>query len=334
MPQTTPTWIYRTRPTGPITGETFSLEDTPLPEPAEGEVEVATRYLSLDATNRVWLTEGALYTDNVQIGGPMRGVLLGEVTKSRHPQFPEGTHLSGIGPWAARFVTDGKGFAPFPLPKGADMAEAFAILSVAGPTAHLGLLKIGGLQAGEVVSISGAAGSVGIMAGQIARAHGAHPIGIAGTDEKCAALVDHYGYAAAINYKTEDVAKALRAHAPKGIDLHFENVGGPVLDAALANMKDFARLTICGLISAYNATDPVPGPYRFGEIVNRRLTIRGFIILDHLADFPAITQDLARWMADGTLRMPTHVVDGLDKAPEALNLLFEGANTGKLLVRL
>lgn len=327
-------WYFRERPAEKVNQDTFEWREEPVGDPGDGEFLLKTLYLSLDATNRVWLSDWDIYMEPVHIGDPMRGFVFGEVIASRHPDYPVGCHASGLHTWSSLIVSDGTGFAPFPALDGIDLAEAFAAMSVAGPTAHVGLHHIGELKSGETVVVSGAAGAVGVMVGQIARIAGARVIGIAGSDEKCALLCRDMGFDAAINYRTENVADRLGELCPEGIDLCFENVGGDILDASLTQMKDFGRLVVCGLISTYNAAGEVPGPYMFRNIIMRRLTVRGFVILDHMDLFPEVLVDLATWLRDGRLKMPVHMVDGLENAPEALNLLYTSGNTGKLLVRL
>ena len=327
-------WYFNERPNEMIEDSTFVMREESLPDLADGEFLFRTLYLSLDATNRVWLSDWDIYMEPVHIGEPMRGFVFGEIVKSRNPQFPEGVHAAALHSWSDYIVSDGEGFSVFPSLEGIDLAEGFAILSVAGPTAHVGLFEIGQLRPGQTVSISGAAGAVGLMASQIAKLHGCRVIGVAGGQDKCRMLTQDFGIDEAIDYKSEDVEARLRELCPDGIDLCFENVGGAVHDAALANMKDFGHVAICGLISSYNAKEPMPGPYMYRNLIMRRLTVRGFVILDYAEKFPDILADLVGWMRDGKLKLPQHIVDGLENAPEALNLLYTGGNTGKLLVRI
>ncbi|MGP1283207.1 MAG: NADP-dependent oxidoreductase [Parasphingopyxis sp.] len=327
-------WHFNERPKEMVDVNTFVLRETPVRALEDGEFLFRTLYLSLDATNRVWLSDWDIYMEPVHIGEPMRGFVFGEIIESRHPDFPVGAHAAGLHSWADHIVSDGAGFSVFPPLDGVDLAEAFAVLSVAGPTAYVGLHDIGELNGGETIVVSGAAGAVGVMVGQIAKLEGCRVIGIAGSDDKCRMLTEQLGFDAAINYKTEDVEQRIRALCPDGIDLCFENVGGAILDASLAHMKDFGRVVICGLISSYNAKDPVPGPYMFRNVIMRRLTIRGFVILDHAERLPEVMNVLVGRMAEGRLTMPVHIVEGLDAAPDALNLLYTGGNTGKLLVRI
>ncbi|MFC3053158.1 NADP-dependent oxidoreductase [Kordiimonas pumila] len=327
-------WHFNKRPKNMIESDTFVLKELPIPPLKDGEFLFKTIYLSLDATNRVWLSDWDIYMEPVHIGDPMRGFVFGQIIESRNPNFPVGRYAAGLHTWSDHIITNGDSFDLFPVLDGLDLAETFAILSVAGPTAHVGLHEIGGLKENETVVVSGAAGAVGTIVGQIAKIRGCRVIGIAGSDEKCAMIVNEFGYDAAINYKTEDVTEALGKLCPDGIDLCFENVGGDILDASLTHMKDFGRVVICGLISSYNSSEPVPGPYMFRNLIMRRLTVRGFVILDHADIMPDVLKELASWVANGKLKMPTHIVDGLEAAPNALNLLYTGGNTGKLLVKI
>ncbi len=203
-----------------------------------------------------------------------------------------------------------------------------------GYTAYFGVLDIGRPAAGETMVVSGAAGADGSLAGQIGKLQGCRVVGIAGTDGKCAWLVDELGFDAAINYKTEQVRAGLKQHCPDGIDIYFDNVGGDILDAALARMNNFGRVVACGLISQYNATQPVPGPYAYGNVVGRRLRIQGFIVFDYRQRYAEAHSALSEWLADGQLKYRVEVVPGLENAPLAINKLFDGTNNGKLIVQV
>lgn len=334
MSDTARTWHFNRRPDGDIASDTLALRAAPLPTPGEGQCVVRTIYLSLDATNRVWLSDWDIYMDPIRLGDPMRGFLLGEVTESRHPAYEPGQLVCCLGPWSDRFVIDGEALQPFPDASGLPLADAFAILMIAGPTAYVGMLDIGRIEAGDTVVVTAAAGAVGSLAGQIAKLKGCRVIGVAGSDEKCRWLTDDFGFDAAINYRTEDLVPALREKAPDGIDVHFENVGGEVLDAGLTCMNDYGRVVICGLISTYNSRDPVPGPFMFRNVIMRRLTIRGFVILDYADRYPEFHAALLEWMRAGSLRYRLDMVEGLEAAADALRLLYTGGNRGKLMVRI
>lgn len=327
-------WYYNKRATGMLEADTFVLRETTLPELGSGDVLIRTIYLSLDATNRVWLSDWDIYMEPVRVGDPMRGFVLGEVVASANTAFTPGMLVAGTHTWADYFVTDGEGFVPFPKIEGVPLADAFGTLMIAAPTAHYGLLGIGKPKAGDTVVVTAAAGAVGAFVGQIAKIKGCRVVGVAGAEDKCRWLVDELGFDAVVNYKTETVLDGLRRTCPNGIDVHFENVGGEVLDAGLTLMNDYGRVVICGLISTYNESGPTPGPYMFRNLIMRRLKVEGFVILDHLDKYPKMYEDLVPWMLAGKLKYKLHVVDGLEQAADALKLLYTGGNSGKLMVRI
>lgn len=327
-------WYFNKRPKDIIEDDTLVLKEEPIPVLNDGEILVRTLYMSLDATNRVWMSDWDTYMAPLPTGSRMLGFILGEVADSRNPAFPKGSLVTGLGTWSDWIVTNGEGYEPFPRPEGMPLADAFGILAVAGPTAYVGLLEIGQPAAGDTIVVTAAAGAVGALAGQIARIVGCRVIGVAGSDEKCKWLTDDLGFDAAINYRKEDVLNALKREAPEGIDVHFENVGGGQLDAALTLMNEGGSVVICGLISTYNSSEPVPGPYMFRNIIMKRLTIRGFVILDYAEHFPEYHAKLIEWMRTGDLKYRLHIEDGLENAVDALRLLYTGGNHGKLMVRI
>lgn len=327
-------WYFNKRPKDVIEADTLVLREDPVPALKPGQVLVRSLYMSLDATNRVWLSDWDTYMDPLPIGARMLGFILGEVAESRNPAFPEGSLVTGLGTWSDWIVTDGEGWSPFPRPEGVALADAFGILAIAGPTAYVGLLEIGKPKPGDTVVITAAAGAVGALVGQIAKLHGCRVIGVAGSDDKCKWLKDELGFDAVINYRKEDLLAALKREAPDGIDIQFENVGGNQLDAGLTLMKEGGRVVICGLISTYNSSDPVPGPYMFRNVIMKRLTIQGFVILDYAAHFPEYHAKLIEWMRSGKLKYRIHVESGLENAVDALRLLYTGGNNGKLMVRI
>lgn len=327
-------WYFNKRPKDIVEDDTLVLKEEPIPVLNDGEILVRTLYMSLDATNRVWMSDWDTYMAPLPTGSRMLGFILGEVADSRNPAFPKGSLVTGLGTWSDWIVTNGEGYEPFPRPEGMPLADAFGILAVAGPTAYVGLLEIGQPAAGDTIVVTAAAGAVGALAGQIARIVGCRVIGVAGSDEKCKWLTDDLGFDAAINYRKEDVLNALKREAPEGIDVHFENVGGGQLDAALTLMNEGGSVVICGLISTYNSSEPVPGPYMFRNIIMKRLTIRGFVILDYAEHFPEYHAKLIEWMRTGDLKYRLHIEDGLENAVDALRLLYTGGNHGKLMVRI
>ena len=327
-------WYFNKRPKDVIEDDTLVLREDPIPALKDGEILIRSLYMSLDATNRVWLSEWETYMDPLPLGSRMLGFILGEVAESRNPAFPEGSLIVGLGTWSDWIVTDGAGWGAFPRPEGVSLAEAFGILAVAGPTAYVGLLEIGKPKMGDTVVITAAAGAVGALVGQIAKLHGCRVVGVAGSDDKCKWLTDELGFHAAINYRKEDLLEALKREAPNGIDVQFENVGGEQLDAGLTLMNEGGRVVICGLISTYNSSGPVPGPYMFRNVIMKRLTIQGFVILDYAEHYPEYHTKLIEWMRSGDLKYRIHIEDGLENAVDALRLLYTGGNNGKLMVRI
>lgn len=334
VPQTARHWYFNKRPKDVIEDDTLVLREDPVPALKDGEILVRSLYMSLDATNRVWLSDWDTYMEPLPIGARMLGFILGEVAQSRNPDFPEGSLVTGLGTWSDWIVTDGEGWASFPRPEGIALSDAFGILAIAGPTAYVGLLEIGKPKPGDTVVVTAAAGAVGALAGQIAKLHGCRVVGVAGSDDKCKWLTDELGFDAAINYRKEDLLEALKREAPNGIDVQFENVGGDQLDAGLTLMNEGGRVVICGLISTYNSSDPVPGPYMFRNVIMKRLTIQGFVILDYAAHFPEYHAKLIGWMRSGDLKYRIHIEQGLENAVAALRLLYTGGNNGKLMVRI
>ncbi|WP_420465108.1 NADP-dependent oxidoreductase [Panacagrimonas sp.] len=328
-------WLFNKRPKKDIEADTLILQDTNLPEPGDGEFLLRSIYVSMDATNRLWLGDWDLYMEPITPGQPMKGFTLGEVVKSRNPAFPVGALAAGLAPWAEYSVHDGIGFSVMPNIPGLKLAEAFGVLAIAGPTALVGLMEVGRAKKGDTVVVTAAAGAVGMLVGQIAKIHGCKAIGIAGGAEKCRWLTEEFGYDHAIDYKREDVVQRLRGLAPEGVDVHYENVGGELLDAGLSVMKNFGSVVICGLISTYNsaAGDRIPGPYMFRNLIMRRLRVEGFVILDYVDKYPQYQQQLAGWMLEGRLKGRMHVEPGIERAVDALKMLYTGANTGKLMVQ-
>lgn len=327
-------WRLRKRPVGELTDDVLSFAEEALPVPAEGECLFRLNYLSLDPTNRVWMSDIDQYMPPVELGAPMRGVVCGTVVESRSPAFKVGDVVSGLGVWADYQIGSPATVRPMgptgPIP----IVDAFGTFAVVGPTAYFGLLDLGEPKPGETVVVSAAAGAVGSIVGQIAKLKGCRAVGIAGSDEKCRWLVDELGFDAAINYRTEDLPAALARTCPQGIDVYFDNVGGSILDACLKRMNLNGRIPTCGLISSYNATAPVPGPYNYDMMLMQRLRIQGFIVMDYANRYPEAIQALAGWMAAGKIRVRQDVVDGLEHALTALKKLFTGANTGKLMIRV
>jgi NADPH-dependent curcumin reductase CurA len=327
-------WRLRKRPVGDITDDVLSLEEETIPEPAEGECLFRLNYLSLDPTNRIWMSDMDQYMPPVAIDDPMRGLVCGTVIKSKNAIYKEGEIVSGIGSWADYQIGSPETVNPMGDTGSVPVIDAFATLALVGPTAYFGLLDITNPQPGETVVVSTAAGAVGSIVGQIAKIQGCRVVGIAGTDEKCQWITNDLGFDAAINYKTENVAEALQRTCPDGIDVYFDNVGGEILDACLKLMNFKGRISTCGLMSQYNATEDVPGPKNYSAILMQRLKVEGFIILDYAERYPEAIAAISQWMGEGKIKVRNDVVNGLENALETVKKLYTGANTGKLMIRV
>jgi NADPH-dependent curcumin reductase CurA len=330
-------WRLATRPereAGPAEDH-FRLEQAPVPEIANGQVLVRTVYLSLDPTQRLWMSEMDQYMEPVAVGDVMRGGTIGVVEESRADGVVPGDIVQGFWGWQDYAAVDAATLrAKLAADDDVPLVAYMAVLGAIGCTAYFGLLDIGRPEPGETVVITAAAGAVGSIVGQIAKIKGCRAVGIAGGPEKCAWIKDELGFDAAIDYRSEDVPVALSAHCPDGIDVVFENVGGDLLDASLALINLNARIALCGLIAQYNAAGPVPGPTMFHNILMKRARVEGFIILDYMDRFPEALAELRGWLREGRLKYRVDVVDGLDNAPQALGKLFVGANKGKLVVKV
>ncbi len=327
--------ILRNRPVGMVDSQTTELKEIPVDELSDGQALVKVLYLSIDPTIRGWMDDAPGYLPPIGIGEVIRAGGVGEVVESKSDRYKVGDIVSGLTGWQEYAVADDAMGSMSPLPEGIEIPVAMNVLGTTGVTAYAGLLEVGAMKEGDVVVVSGAAGATGSSVGQIARIKGASKIiGIAGGPEKCALLTDEMGFDAAIDYKAGHVARQLHELCPNGIDLYFDNVGGEILDAALANLAMKGRVVLCGAISGYNATDEVKGPANYFSLIINRGRMEGFIVLDYMARWPEIQAEMAGWLAEGKLKHSEHIVDGLENAVDALNLLFTGGNTGKVLVRL
>lgn len=330
-------WRLAARP-DPETGadaDHFHLEQAPVPEIADGEVLVRTVYLSLDPTQRIWMSDMDQYMEPVAVGDVMRGGTIGVVEESRAGGLAAGDLVQGFWGWQDYAAVDAATLrAKLPPDDDLPLTAYMAVLGAIGCTAYFGLLDVAQAKPGETVVVTAAAGAVGSIAGQIAKIKGCHVVGIAGGPEKCDWIKDDLGFDAAIDYRNAHVPTALAKSCPDGIDVVFENVGGDLLDASLALINLNARIALCGLIAQYNAAGPVPGPRMFHNILMKRARVQGFIILDYVSRFPEALAELRTWLAEGRLKYRVDVVDGLENAPQALGKLFVGANKGKLLVKV
>jgi NADPH-dependent curcumin reductase CurA len=312
----------------------WSVVDEPLPTAGDDELLVEVLYLSVDPAMRAWLNEGRSYVPPVELGEVMRAGGVGRVVSSNNAGFAEGDHVTGLFGVQEFAVSDGRGLVKVD-PALAPLPRYLGALGTSGLTAYFGLLDVGDLREGSTVVVSGAAGSVGTVAVQIAKLKGCRVVGIAGGAEKCAYLVDELGIDAAIDYKSEDVRAALREHCPDRIDLFFDNVGGEILEAALSRLARGARVVLCGAISQYNASEGLRGPANYMNLLVNRARMEGFVIFDFADRYGEAAQELAGWIADGRLKAREDVVEGgVDAFPEALRMLFRGDNTGKLVLHV
>jgi NADPH-dependent curcumin reductase CurA len=328
-------FLLRERPTGRIGPGTFELSEEPVPEIGDGEALVRVDWISLDPTNRMWINDTPTYLPPVGIGEVMRAAGLGEVVASKNPNYPLGQVVQGLLGWQEYVVASDATFL-MPVEVAADVPPSayLGALGVTGLTAWVGIRDIGKPQPGETVVVSAAAGAVGSVAGQLAKADGARVVGIAGGPEKCALLTDQLGFDAAVDHRADDWAAQLATATPNGIDVDFENVGGDIMDAVFARLNIRARVALCGLISGYNSADPPPGPRAFGNLLIQRATLQGFIVLDHLGSAPEAASGIADLIAAGKLTPLETVVEGFEQLPSAINMLFDGKNVGKLVVKV
>lgn len=322
------------RPSGMLKNSDLEWRDDPIPETLEpGTILVETLYLSVDPTQRIWMEHDS-YLPAIAIGEVIRSLGAGRVLRSNAPGYAEGDLVYGVVGWQTHAVMAAGAGGPTKLPPELPLTSALSIFGLTGLTAYFGLLEVGQLKHGETVVVSGAAGATGNVVGQIAKAKGCRVIGIAGGPEKCAWIKNDLGFDVAIDYKSENVAKRLHEECPNGIDVYFDNVGGSILDAALGCLAMRGRVVCCGQIGDYNNATNAKGIHNTMNLVVKRGRMEGFIILDFMHRAPEAIAALAGWAAAGKLKDRFEVIDGLDKAPDALRRLFDGSNTGKQLVKV
>jgi len=326
-------WRLAARPEGDIRDSDFSWHEEPLRSPETGEVAVRVLYLSLDPTNRIWMNAADSYMPMLPLGEVMRGGGIGVITASNHDKFAVGDLVQGLLGWQDFYAGPPSTLSKLPSIPGLPVTAWFGLLGHIGLTAYFGLLEVGKAKAGETVVISAAAGAVGSLAGQLAKIQGCRAVGIAGSEEKCAWLLE-LGYDAAINYRTENVIAALKQHCPNGIDVYFDNVGGETLEAALSLLNLHGRIAVCGMISQYNAKAPAPGPRNLANLIMKRARMEGFLVSDFYPRASEAVPKLIEWHQQGKLQYKLELVDGLENAPRALRRLFDGSNTGKLVVQV
>jgi NADPH-dependent curcumin reductase CurA len=326
------------RPVGEPDADTYAITHDEVPDPSDGQLLLKVVYLSLDPYMRGRMSAAESYADPVEVGDVLVGGTVCEVVESRHPDYAAGDLVLSYSGWQTHALSDGSGLRRLDASV-VPVSTALGVLGMPGFTAYAGLLEIGRPQPGETVVVAAATGPVGSAVGQIARIKGARAVGIAGGPEKCAALLEEFGFDAAVDHRSPTFAADLAAATPDGVDVYFENVGGPVSAEVFKRVNLYARVPVCGLVATYNATSPPEGPDRlpgfFGLVLRKSLTVRGFIqgefTRSHGRDF---VRDMTGWVADGSVRYREDVVDGLGNAPEAFAGMLRGRNFGKLLVRV
>jgi NADPH-dependent curcumin reductase CurA len=321
------------RPVGMPQRSDWAYSEEAVRELHEGELLIRVLFISLDPAMRGWMKQARSYVPPVAIGEVMRALALGQVVASRNPKFAIGKYVSGTFGVQEYFISEGKGLIEVD-PRVAPLPTFLNVLGMTGMTAYFGLLETGQPQPGDTVVVSAAAGAVGSVVGQIAKIKGCRAVGIAGGASKCGCLVSDFGFDAVIDYKCEDVTAALRKTCPQGINIYFDNVGGDILEAALANLARGARIVICGAISQYNNTGPVHGPSNYLSLLVHRATMKGMLVFDYADRYAQAAQEMAGWMAEGKLKSREHIVEGLETFPDTFLKLFKGENLGKLILKV
>ena len=327
-------WLIAARPQGDVKESDFQWNETTIADPADGQLLIRTVYISLDPTNRIWMNEADSYLPSLPLGNVMRGGGIGVVEESRNSGFAKDYIVQGLLGWQQYSLSDGVGLGKLPKGLPVPLTAFFGLLGHIGLTAYFGLLDITDPKPGETLVISTAAGAVGSLVGQIGKIKGCRVVGLTGSDEKCRWIKDELGFDAAINYKTANVPEALKEACPKGIDIYFDNVGGEILEAVLNQINLGARISVCGMISQYCADQPVPGPSNLANLIMKRARMQGFLCTDYMPRAEEGFGQMIGWLMQGKLKYKVDVVQGLENAPRALRKLFDGSNTGKLIVQV
>lgn len=326
--------LLNSRPEGKPTLDDFKFVEEDRPVAADGQVLLKTRYVSVDPYLRGRMTDAESYVPPFELNKPVQSAIVAEVVESKNGSFNKGDFVTGLLDWKEFQVSDGSGLNKVD-PDAADLSAYLGILGMTGLTAYFGLTEIGRPQAGETLVVSGAAGAVGSVAGQIGKILGCKVIGIAGSDDKIEQLKSKFGFDAGVNYKTtKDIKQAIADAAPEGVDIYFDNVGGEVSDAVLANINNFGRVPLCGAISSYNDTEVAVGPRVQPVMVKNSVLMQGFIVSNYAAKFPKGIEQLTRWLQEGKLSYSETIVKGFEQIPQAFIDLFEGKNNGKMIVKV
>ncbi|SFR65303.1 NADP-dependent oxidoreductase [Halogeometricum limi] len=334
MEETNRCWYFAERPDGEPDADSFELRADEVPSPASGELLVRVAYLSVDPYMRGRMRDSESYAEPWAVGDALKGGVVGEVVESRSEQFDEGAFVTGNGTWADYSVLDADDVAPVDTDV-APLPAYLGVLGMPGRTAYFGLLDVGEPTPGDTVVVSGAAGAVGSVVGQIAKLNGCRVVGFAGSDEKTSWLTDELGFDAAVNYKeTDDYGDALDDVAPNGVDVYFDNVGGPITDAVFTKLNLDARVAVCGQIAHYNDETVPTGPRKLPMLIAPRAKVQGLLVSDYATRFGVAAERLGQWVASGEIAHRETVVDGLENAPDAFLGLFSGDNVGKQVVRV
>lgn len=326
-------WRLKARPIGEPNADTWEYTETELPTISDGQLLIKIEYISMDPAMRGWLNDAKSYIPPVQIGEVMRAGTVDKVIESKHEKFAVGDYVVGHNGVQSYAVSDGAGLHKVD-PSLAPLSYYLGVLGMPGMTGYFGLLKTGAPKAGETVVISGAAGAVGSLVGQIAKLKGCRVVGIAGGPEKCKFLVDELGFDAAIDYKNENVKKGLKQACPNGVDVFFDNVGGDILNDVLTQINLHARIVICGAISQYNTTTEVKGPSNYLSLLVNRARMEGIVVFDNIKEYPTAMKDIAGWIGSGDIKVKDHIVKGIETFPDTLMMLFKGENFGKLVLKV
>ena len=310
----------------------FETKELDIPEVKDGQILIKQTHMSLDPAMLGWMSEDReSYIPPVELGEVMRSSGVGEVVKSKNAKFAEGDKVMGMTGWQEYVLSDGSGFNK--LQSGVTEEMALCVFALPGLTATTGLYNFGQPKEGETIVVTGAAGSVGSMVGQLAKADGLRVIGVVGSDEKADWIVNELGFDGAINYKTDDIESKLAELTPDKIDVYFENTGGPIQHHVFNRMNAHGRIVVCGMIADYQADEPSAGP-NWIPLIKKRITIRGFAMPDHWGELPQLLEKLTPYVQQGKIKYRAHAIDGLENAEKGLNMLFEGKNTGKMIVKL
>ena len=325
--------LLAARPQGEPQPSDWQLLETPVDTIKDQQIAVKIELVSLDPAMRGWMNKGKSYIEPVEVGSVMRAFVVGQIMESTDPDFAVGDYVGGVGGVQQYYVGSAKGFNKVD-PAIAPLERYLSVLGMPGMTAYFGLLNTGLPKEGETVVVSGAAGAVGSVVGQIAKIKGCRAVGIAGGAEKCELLISELGFDDAIDYKNEPVRGGLKRTCPDGVDVYFDNVGGDILNTVLTQINMRARIVICGAISQYNNTTAPQGPSNYMALLVKRARMEGIVVFDNIPNYRSAAAEMAGWIAEGKLKAKEHVVDGIENFPDALMMLFRGENIGKLVLKV